>query len=159
MLQNLIWQETTIKLAAIKNKMRHLAERTLLEKIWNISIQDRHVHDEYTTWKRPPEIWVAVNCDGSINDEGEASWAAGVRDSEGKPLAIIHGKSKFKEINRVELEAIYEGIKLTIERGYTRIKVQLDSMNAINYVNGRQVPWDVKGVTRSTKEMTQSLHG
>lgn len=60
-------------------------------------------------------------------------------------------------INHVELQAIEEGLKMVVACGFRKVPIESDSMNAIEYVKGRDALWDAKGTIRSIRAMLQSL--
>lgn len=40
------------------------------------------------------------------------------------------------------------GIQVALEKGYKKIILQADSRNAVDYVKGRNVPWQIRNRVR-----------
>lgn len=88
-----------------------------------------------------------INSDGTVIDNG-AGWGALIRDLDGKPLSVGHGKLDFTDINMEEVNAVEEGIKLAQLQGCTKVLRQCDSANANEYIKRKRILWKIKHTVR-----------
>lgn len=72
-----------------------------------------------------------MNGDAMMDEDGSAGWGTVVRGSEGIPLAVAHGASHHRDIIIIELQAMEEGLRLAIDKGYKQLLLQSDSSNAV----------------------------
>lgn len=94
-----------------------------------------------------------LNSDGTLREEQVEGWGAAIRDSRGDIVEVSHGSSELQNINHFELVTMEKGIQLTIEKGCARLTLQSDSKNAIGYINGSEIPWKMRLITKRIRRM------
>lgn len=92
-----------------------------------------------SSWQALEEGWWAVNSAGTLQEKG-GGWRVAIRDSRGDMVAAAHGSTELQNINHIEPMAMEKGIQLAAEMECTRLILQSDSMNAIGYINGTEIP-------------------
>lgn len=87
-------------------------------------------------WK-PPDMGVAkVNCDGAVSHNPRNAACGGViRDTYGNMIVAFAKHLGDCSSLQAELWAIFYGVQLAKDRGFDRLKVESDSMIAINFLN------------------------
>ncbi|CAI0449362.1 unnamed protein product [Linum tenue] len=79
------------------------------------------------SWKPPPLEWVTLNSDSPVIPESDHATAGGlIRDHTGCCLAAFASNLEICSITRAELRGAVEGLQLAWERGYCRVRVELD---------------------------------
>ncbi|KAG5040127.1 hypothetical protein JHK85_012603 [Glycine max] len=88
-------------------------------------------------WKSPKHDQVALNCDVVVIQLGnQAAYGGAIRDHHGAFICNFHAKNGSCAVIYAELWAILLGIKLAWSRGFRRIRVDSDSLNAIKLLEG-----------------------
>ncbi|XP_058070080.1 uncharacterized protein LOC131219096 [Magnolia sinica] len=88
-------------------------------------------------WAKPPTGWVKVNVDGSAC--GNLSFSGGgriCRRDDGSFVFAFSSAYGVGSNNQAELRAIYDGIVLCLDRGFSKIIVETDSMVAAVLLSG-----------------------
>ncbi|CAI0433284.1 unnamed protein product [Linum tenue] len=88
------------------------------------------------SWKPPPPEWVTLNSDGSVlQDSGHAAAGGLIRDHTGCCVAAFTSNLGICSITRAELRGAVEELQLAWDRGYRRVRVELDSKCAIQLLH------------------------
>ncbi|KAL5778263.1 hypothetical protein ACOSP7_011189 [Xanthoceras sorbifolium] len=97
---------------------------------------------ELPRWTRPAEGWLKLNVDASLRvDSCLVGLGVVVRNSNGDFMAGLSRKLVGSvSIEIAEAFAILNGLHLTIESGFSRIQVESDALNVINYLIRRCPP-------------------
>ncbi|KAF5203592.1 hypothetical protein FRX31_006820 [Thalictrum thalictroides] len=85
---------------------------------------------------RREQNWVntlLINTDGTLQGSF-GGWAAVIRDPNGEVVATTHGKSKYKSIALIELNALEQRLLLSVRHNTTRLKAQTDSTNVVSFM-------------------------
>ncbi|CAL1355244.1 unnamed protein product [Linum trigynum] len=91
--------------------------------------------EEMISWKPPPPEWVCLNPDGSvIHDTGLAAAGGLIRDHTGRCLTAFALNLRACTITQAELRGVVERLQVVCERGYRRVRVQLDSKCAVHLI-------------------------
>ncbi|KAL5784349.1 hypothetical protein ACOSQ2_006741 [Xanthoceras sorbifolium] len=93
-------------------------------------------------WKRPPEDWFKLNVDASLRAEGcLVGLGAVVRDSHGLFMAELSRKFVgLVSIEVAEAAAILNSLHLALQSGFSRLLVESDAFNVVNYILSRDPP-------------------
>lgn len=83
-------------------------------------------------WKLPPEGSWKLNCDGSVTSNGHAAGCGGIlRDQRGNLMFAFSHRLEACSVLELELWGVYPGISLAWGRGYRKLIVEVDSVEAI----------------------------
>ncbi|KAL4275656.1 hypothetical protein AHAS_Ahas20G0129000 [Arachis hypogaea] len=86
-------------------------------------------------WKPPENGWSKINVDGSVLQASSSGACSGIiRDSNGLVLAGFMMNIGKVTITEAELWAIYMGLKIGIDMGFNKIKVESDSTCAVRLI-------------------------
>lgn len=89
-------------------------------------------------WRAPPEGWVKVNVDGSVNLIKRVSGFGGVfRNFKGEWLCGFTAGSAIKDALRMELEANKYGLLLAWDRGFRMVYCETDCLVAFNLLHSQ----------------------
>ncbi|KAE8693093.1 hypothetical protein F3Y22_tig00110819pilonHSYRG00319 [Hibiscus syriacus] len=87
-------------------------------------------------WQPPPESWVCLNTDASINPStGFNSVGGAIRSHAGTWLIGFHKSIGITTPLQAELWGIFIGLQVAWEQGYERLQVQSDNSQAIQLLN------------------------
>ncbi|KAJ4708958.1 Ribonuclease H-like superfamily protein [Melia azedarach] len=88
---------------------------------------------------KPP--WYKVNTNVVVNEaESALGLGAVIRNSKGQFMAASICKKTFtSDIEFAKVEAAVEGIKLAIDLGIVPVVIELDFINVVDLINGKQV--------------------
>lgn len=87
-------------------------------------------------WKPPDTGFVKVNCDGAMSHDPRTAACGGViRDERGNTVVAYAKYLGERSSLHAELWAIYYGVKLAKECGFSKLNVESDSILAINFMN------------------------
>ncbi|CAI0443132.1 unnamed protein product [Linum tenue] len=91
--------------------------------------------EELISWKPPPPEWVCLNSGGSVLSESVLAAAGGlIRDHLGRCLSAFTLNLGACTITQAELRGAVEGLNLAWDKGYRRVRVQLDSQCAVQLI-------------------------
>uniref|UniRef100_A0A803MYZ7 RNase H type-1 domain-containing protein n=1 Tax=Chenopodium quinoa TaxID=63459 RepID=A0A803MYZ7_CHEQI len=90
-------------------------------------------------WKLPNSGWVKVNVDRGVSEGLGASAGAMIRDSGGGALLAAAWRTEERwQPCIAEAKAIYLGIKVAIEAGYSRVRLESDCLAIIDAIVARE---------------------
>ncbi|KAK7306532.1 hypothetical protein VNO77_44479 [Canavalia gladiata] len=135
------------KLECRKKKLRkHLrCDYDNSNKILNSGIKMKKTKVIWCTWRCPPNGWVCLNTDGSVYDKkrnGRIGSACGglIRDSTGCFLGGFNvNLGSISSVTLAELWGVVHGLKLAWDIGWKKVKVDIDSTNALALVRNSTV--------------------
>ncbi|XP_015942837.1 heat shock 70 kDa protein [Arachis duranensis] len=101
----------------------------------------------WCTWRVPPSGWVCLNTDGSMfqnrNNNNKAACGGLVRDSSGSFLGGFSVKlDHATSVTMAELWGVVHGLNLAWDLGCRKVKVDIDSGNALGLVRNCPVAND-----------------
>ena len=90
----------------------------------------------FVYWKRPPDSWTKLNTNASVHPQFLSAAAAGIlRCSNGRVIRAYQKILGPRNAFEAELEAIYIGLKLCRQLGYTKVIVEADAQSVIHVLN------------------------
>ncbi|CAL1360380.1 unnamed protein product [Linum trigynum] len=93
------------------------------------------------SWKPPPPEWVTLNSNGSVHiSSGHAAAGGLIRDPTGRCLAAYAINLGSCSITRAELRGAVEGLQVAWDTGFRRVRVELDSLCAVQLLNSLDSP-------------------
>ncbi|XP_058082449.1 uncharacterized protein LOC131230561 [Magnolia sinica] len=88
-------------------------------------------------WAKPPSGWVKVNVDGSACENPGLSGGGGIyRRDDGRFVLAFSSAYGVGSNNQAEIRAIYDGIILCLDRGFSKIIVETDLKVAARLLSG-----------------------
>ncbi|KAL2341042.1 hypothetical protein Fmac_008982 [Flemingia macrophylla] len=93
----------------------------------------------WCTWRCPPSGWVCLNTDGSVFQNHRSGYNGGacgglVRDSSGCFLGGFSVNLGPTSVTLAELSGVVHGLKLAWDLGCKKVKVDIDSGNALGMI-------------------------
>lgn len=85
-------------------------------------------------WTPPPDGFVRLDTDGSVNGQHQATCGGVIRDTTGNWLLGFQEKLGYIPVTTAELKGIYAGLKLCKAQGYTKVEAYTDSMEAYQLI-------------------------
>lgn len=92
--------------------------------------------DLLVNWQKPPVNWLKINVDGARNQFSEVIGAGGlIRDHKGKwQIGFVHDIG-FGHSLLAEAWAMLNGAQIALDRGYTKVIIESDSMELVTLLN------------------------
>lgn len=103
-------------------------------------------------WRPPTKGFWKINTDAAcFSSPSKSSIGAVGRDSKGKIMFALANVSDISlEAHLAELWALFEGVKMAVLLGCTRLRVESDCKLAINFINKKVPIWkDVEAIAES----------
>lgn len=90
-------------------------------------------------WVPPESSWWCLNTDAAVvNGFGEAACGGVVRREDGSWVFGFARSLGIADVTTAELWSAFDGLSLARERGIRRLKLQMDSKDAVDLINGRR---------------------
>lgn len=101
-------------------------------------------------WTLPLVGWTKVNFDGSSKGNiGMARWGGVTRDSQGHGSAGVALTLEIQTNHVIEAMAALQTTKIAKEKGVTKLWLEGDSLNIINYLKGSHHPtWTIDNIIK-----------
>ncbi|PIA53014.1 hypothetical protein AQUCO_01000701v1, partial [Aquilegia coerulea] len=152
-----IRREVCRLLNARKIKMKDTAENKALMQDLNFTAVLHKEEIVQCSWKLPPQNIVKINAAGSLN-KVRAGYGGILRDEKGEVLCSFSAVADMSIILQLELQAIYEGVKLCNILGFRKILIASDSRNAIQRLKGEQSsPWYTRETVTTIQELCSEM--
>ncbi|GLJ49051.1 hypothetical protein SUGI_1034820 [Cryptomeria japonica] len=91
---------------------------------------------ENVKWQRPNKDWVKLNFDGaSKGNPGRAGGGGVFRDDKGNIMAVYAEAYGWESAYYAEARALFRGIQIAAEQGWTRLEIEGDCMIIVNALN------------------------
>lgn len=92
--------------------------------------------DFQVSWQNPPDNWIKINVDGAWNECSRAIAAAGLIRNHKREwqVGFVHNIGKGNTL-LAEAWAAVTVVQLAIERGYTNVILESDSIKLVQFVN------------------------
>ncbi|XP_027172427.1 uncharacterized protein LOC113772083 [Coffea eugenioides] len=106
----------------------------------------RHYHVQFVRWRCPKQSVVKLNSDGcSRGNPGKSGGGGIIRNYEGRFL--LGFSCFFGELTslQAELEPLLHGIRLAVDRGYSALHIESDSLVLVQIIRGTvRCPWQLQ---------------
>lgn len=91
-------------------------------------------------WKLPPAGWLKINCDASLDlQAANAGVGIVIRDHLGKVVECAAlKKTAIKSVATLEAIAVFDGVRMAVNRGAQFIQVESDAEVVVNCLNGNK---------------------
>lgn len=86
------------------------------------------------TWKAPPEGFIRLDTDGSVNHHRQAACGGIIRNSLGEWIVGFQQKLGFLPSTSAEVHGILSGLRLCKQQGFTKIIAVTDSLEAYQLI-------------------------
>ncbi|XP_049405052.1 uncharacterized protein LOC125868450 [Solanum stenotomum] len=128
-----------------------------------ISKGEKFIHDTKVTtvmWRKPPYQWVKINSDGSaLNNPGRLGAVDIIRDQKGEMLLAFATPLGEGTNNKVELEAAIFGMTLSLELGYNKIILEVDSQFMVDWIMHKAEPhWSINTQMLKLQALIRHTH-
>ncbi|KAK6782003.1 hypothetical protein RDI58_019799 [Solanum bulbocastanum] len=106
-------------------------------------------------WKKPPELWVKINTDGSARENPGKIGAGGIlRDHTGRMVLAFATPLGDGTSIQAEVEAALFGLSWSLEMGYENIILEVDSQLLVAWIMNRaQHPWSIDNQLRKLQQL------
>lgn len=156
-LKDLVIKDVRTKFNAIEAKMKIGPDGDNFIHKWDVMVGSINMRHKYTSWVKPEEGEVAINSDGTIQNNG-AGWGAVVRGTQCEIIAAAKGKSTFDTIGLVELQEVAQGLQLAVRRDLKRVTMQTDSENVVAMLReGTKITWAARHTVKRIKNLRQKV--
>ncbi|KAI3443768.1 hypothetical protein Pfo_000433 [Paulownia fortunei] len=92
------------------------------------------------TWLEPAQGWIKLNSDGASKGNPGIAGAGGLlRNWNGDVLVAFYEAIGVQTNSVAELHAVLRGLMLAIERGFTRIWIEVDSKLVVQLLTGNSM--------------------
>ncbi|GER38152.1 polynucleotidyl transferase, partial [Striga asiatica] len=100
------------------------------------SFNSRLKHIAMISWVMPQDRTIKVNVDGSVKSQnGEATAAGIIRDSQATWLGGFVHRIGIAQVLESELWSIYDGLLLCWNKGFRRVELETDSLEAVKMIS------------------------
>ncbi|XP_043720956.1 protein HUA2-LIKE 3-like [Telopea speciosissima] len=124
---------------------------------WDIKVEFTIRCPSLHYWLRPPSGCIAINCDGSVNDD-RGGYGAMARDSMGIVIFAMAEGSSDANILRLELGVVRCGLYKASSLKLPRVHIRLDSFCAIHLIKGSfKPPWHYLGLLDDIQSLTEEF--
>lgn len=84
-------------------------------------------------WLKPLMGVYKLNTGGSLKNS-VGSWGTLIKNHEGEPMTKACGNSPYGNIDEIELDTVYQGMRLAIMYELTNLLVNVDSTTVVYYL-------------------------